>query len=323
MDTIKTNFYKSFNIKTDELNHKKLINTLFIDSNYKKLTETNKYAQELLDQINATTNEKKTYDFLLGYECARILTPKICTNTSYKINILLHCQDIDFCKGFIYYVDNNYDRFDIYYYIHVNYDGKINTSKKLTEIKDYFSSKKITVDSPSVYTNDWPKYFAKRVKQPFDGIVSFDYTSLSILHPKGYFLNIVPSAYNKVRVLFNAFLFRSVVVIHNPILSELLVLSQTLQTKDRIDKDYASKYPSQLKLDHVNLSQILDDSKIQNILDNIKERESQLEKVNFIELWLNFNENFIKTKSSSFDLINFDDVTETKFPDDYDDKNNN
>lgn len=312
MDSIKSNFYSCFPIKNSELN--KTISTKQIFGKHKQQydtstsTRTNIYAEKLIDLINASRDIKINYDYLLGWECAKIILPKVCIDIKYVVRIMIVMQTSYFIQGFYDYAKYQFSKFEFEKSFILSYFSNKN-------VQDLFPNEKINLWHISRNFNQYDKKENKELI--YDGLVSSDYYIIQNLHPKGFFLNIIPRYLATIRIMFCGFLFKNNILIDNPILSEILIMSNTIHHNSRKSSDICNLIPEKPS----NTSQeifdkVYKDMEIDNILNNLASRSKQMNIFDYCAIWSEHNEELLKIKQSVFDILDFDRIEETKSPDD-------
>ena len=324
MDSIKSNFYACFPVKDCELNHHASSKSIFNKPGSDYYPKTNNYAEKLLELINASRNDKIDYDYLLGWECAKIILPKVCVDIKYVVRIMIVMQNTSFIKGFYNYANQQFANFE--------FDKSFITLKSFEEnvIRSLFSEEKVKVDyykSKYVHrNNDYLDRFAKKEYKSvlYDGIISSEYRMISNLHPKGFFLGIIPKRLAGIKVMFNGFLFNNVMLIDNPILSEILTINNGVRNSSRQAYHVTQINPDEpSNATHDVYEKIYNDMEIRNLLNCVDSRQSQLNLFDYCAIWANHNEPLLKTKKSTLDILDFSGIEESKFPnsDNNDNKN--
>ena len=288
MDSIKSNFYSCFSLKNSEHNRIASTKNIFEGSGNVKSPQTNSYAEKILSLVNAAHDEKFDYDYLLGWESAKIMAPKLCNDIKYKTRILIVHQTPLFIKGFYAYVKQNFAKYDV----DKSFAADIRHYK---EIQKLFLNESINLLAPS----ETPK------SKTFDGIISCDYGWIPALHPKGILLNLIPRVNPEIGIMFCAFLFRNVMLVDNPILSELMTICHSIQNSSRQGSRICDMFPDELSQSHPETFEaIAKDMDLKNIIKYIQDRQSQLDIFDYCSIWSSHNESFFKTKS----LTNLNDI---------------
>jgi hypothetical protein len=230
---------------------------------------------------------------------------------------MIALQHPDFIKGFYAYASRQYSKFSFNKFFvtcNKNYVG---------QYEELFPDEKINVKyyiNQTKYTNTHKN---KISYGEFDGIISIEYKMIEYLHPKGIFINLIQREIPDVYIMFCAFLFKNVMLVDNPILSELLTICTNLQNISRQYQKICSVFPYSISPKYSDLHQLIrKEMELDNVLKYISERKLQMDKLDYCALWSNQNEEFIKLKSSNLDLIDFSLVSESVFPNqDYKDNN--
>ena len=311
MDSIKSNFYACFPVKSCELNRQASTKSIFSKCALDYYPKTNKYAEKLLELINAARNDKVDYNYLLGWECAKIILPKVCIDIKYVVRIMIIMQNASFVKGFYDYANQQFSKFE--------FDRSFVVLKSSEEknIRVLFPEEKVYVECYKSVDNFSIRFTKKECKTLlYDGIVSSEYQMIFNLHPKGSFLGIIPRKLAGIKVMFNGFLFNNVMLIDNPILSELLTICNSVHNSSRqsINMTRINPYePSNAA--HDVYEKVYNDMEIKNLLNYIDNRQTQLNLFDYCAIWTNHNESFLKTKKSTLDILDFSGIEESKFPD--------
>ena len=312
MDSIKSNFYACFPVKSCELNRQASTKSIFNRRGSNYYPKTNKYSEKLLELINASRNDKVDYNYLLGWECAKIILPKVCIDVKYVVRIMIAMQNASFIKGFYDYANQQFSKFefDRSFVVLKSSEGK--------NINVLFPEEKVNVECYVSNNDSYSSRFAKKEHKSvmYDGIVSSEYRLISNLHPKGFFLGIIPRELAGIKVMFNGFLFNNVMLIDNPILSELLTISSSVHNSSRQANNITQINPDeQSNASHDVYEKVYNDMEIKNLLNYINSRQTQLNLFDYCAIWTNHNESFLKTKKSTLDILDFSGIEESKFPD--------
>ena len=183
MNSIKSNFYTCFSLKNSEQN--KNVSTRIIFRNESDLyqSSTNRYAEKILSNVNAAHDEKVNYNYLLGWESAKLLLPKLCFDIKYKIRIMICFQSAMFVKGFYAYANQQFSKFE--------FDRSFITLDRQEEkqIHGLFANEKVDVTCYKSF-KDFTNHDTKKTTI-YDGIISAEYRQIVSLHPKGFFLNLI------------------------------------------------------------------------------------------------------------------------------------
>jgi hypothetical protein len=312
MDSIKSNFYACFPVKSCELNRQASTKSIFSrwGSNY--YPKTNKYVEKLLELINASRNDAVDYDYLLGWECAKIILPKVCIDVKYVVRIMITMQSASFIKGFYDYANQQFAKFE--------FDRSFITFKSVEEknIRALFPEEKVNVECYKSSNDSYSTRFSKKEYKSllYDGIVSSEYQMISNLHPKGFFLGIIPRELAGIKVMFNGFLFNNVMLVDNPILSELLTICNSVHNSSRQANHITKINPDEpSNATHDVYEKVYNDMEIKNLLNYINSRQTQLNLFDYCAIWANHNESFLKTKKSTLDILDFSGIEESKFTD--------
>jgi len=149
----------------------------------------------------------------------------------------------------------------------------------------------------------------------YDGIISSEYKQIASLHPKGFFLNIIPRNNAAIHVMFCAFLFRNVMLIDNPVLSELMTMNYYTQHASRKSSKTLAKFPcGQSHASPDVYEEIYKTMELDNILRHINDRQRQMEMFDYCSIWSAHNESFFKIKPSRFNIGDILDFSTIEFP---------
>lgn len=326
MDSLKTSFYTCYSLKNSEENKSIGVRGIFEASGILGYPKTNTNAEKIISCINAGNDEKINYEYLLGWEAGKIIFPKLCYDLKYKIRILIAFQSPLFVKGFYTYGAQQYSKFETEKTFLITIKASGNSDEK--EISEIFKDKVSFLKFNTVrnFHSALSKKFYGRCT--YDGIISFEYAMIGSLHPKGFFLNLISRENQVISVLFNAFLFRNVMLIDNPILSELMTLSYQIQNASRSKHEVLSIIPDHRPIyQPETYEKIINDLEIMGIMHHIQVRQNQLKLVDFCSIWSSLNELFFKiklTRVSAGDILDFSLI---EYPDqnnnDNENKNNN
>jgi hypothetical protein len=283
---IKFNFYYACNIPTtpllDDVHSYRVITRTTKCPNF----HTNTYSSNVLSLVNSS-DMKINYQFLQGWECAKVLLPKVCIDHNYVTKILLALMDNGFLEGFDHYKnsDDKFKKFQIEYsVVTIKYRPKERQNLKIYEYSKY---------------KDYMKNYYKTKFDTFDGVVSCNYLGLFNLHPKGYYLSLVPRNKVELYTIYNSFLFKSCVLIDVPILSSAFILGRSIKHNSRLCYDIPLYVPYSSQTNYfeeqVEVSNALELDKMKKI---IAARQEQLAKYDYASEWFSSNENFINLDSS-------------------------
>lgn len=300
MDT-KSNFYLQFELKNSEFNKKSDNGKVFICYNYKRAKpkpKVTKHVDKILELYNINTEHKHTYHYLLGWESAKILLPKICINYIYSVKICIANQDKDFILGFAKYKSIYFEQYDVRYYLDI-----------------YYSAENIVVDSIKIGKINIISRESDKVNhtEKFDGVINNDFSHIGFLHEKCQYLVIQHREQIDMQAIYCSFIMKYVTLIDIPILPFIIFVCNTLQNKSRIS--YKNSWPlsiSEYKLNHYY--SMCEHMELESIIKIINERSQQLVKIDYVSKWSELNPMFYENANDSSFIID-DDRVETGQPD--------
>ena len=278
---IKSSFYLPIKVgNPDYSRHISSCNLFSLTSDIVK-SKPNKYAESIVELVGMTSKTEINYDILLGWESAKILIPKVCTDYNYIVKILFVGQSLDVIQGFEAYrmSNENYKRFQVEYSI-IAIGKKIKSD--LYNVIGHFVSFREYVTEKRVNFSDL-----------YDGIVSNDFYASKVLHLKGHYLNIVCREMLDVTCMYMSCIFTDSLIIDVPILSDIFILGKLVRNSAHLDRVVISRMPKPMK-SNVNDSfyKFYDALDMGTITTTISNRKSQLGKVDYQSLWFSLNPEF-------------------------------
>lgn len=292
---IKTSFYLPIVLGTNK--HLSHINTksIFIRRWEVSKIRSNDRAEKIISLVNIINNEEIDYSYLVGWESAKILLSKICVDYNYKTRIVFVGQTGNFILGFEYYrlTHKFYKKFEVEY--------------SVIEIGKFIAPNSLEVNSILKYHNH-SAYLSDNMNKTnniYDGIISYDYSMIQNLHPKGYYLNIIPRGNFDIHCMYSAFIFKKSILIDAPILTELFILNNSVRNASRENSIIAKTIPiSPSSYNPEIYENIVSELNLRNISKTITTRQEQLNKVDFQALWFELNEDFTSTQLTEDILSN-------------------
>lgn len=290
---IKSSFYLSFPIKNSEHNKRVETSTIFKTDNANIKIQTNSAAEKVLTLANSVKFAGLNYNYLCGWESAKTILSKICLDCNYVLRILIVGQTEQFILGFQAYQKNHevYSKFEIEYHAYVSHGDKI--SKSIASLQKKWNYHAL-LDNREI------------TDIKYDGIISCYFTHSYLLHPKGFYLNIVPRNNFEIFVMYSAFIWKTSVLIDVPILSELFVLNNAIIRASRENWHIISFIPirpSSRTATPEKYDEIFNELELKAISNRIKARQNQLDKIDYASLWFELNPNFGTTIQSEVDLL--------------------
>lgn len=306
MDT-NSHIYKSITVKNSAQSSAREYGKLFVKAESIYTPKTNQYIEKILELISITGGVKN-YDYILGWETAKVILPKICVNLRYVVKICIDYKSVNFMCGFNHYLSLNYSNFE--------FEIEISFYQKIHEVNLF--------NNPSI---KYKRMILSDNSNNYDAIVSCNYSLVTELHNKGYYLLFVPIKDIKLAAMYSAFIFKNIQLIDITVLTEVFVLCNATQNKSRLKDNNIRKMPTGFNNRHdENIRIIESEININEIVKSIDERHQSLNKFDYVSIWFKNNEIFIKSDISSDDIIDFStlDLTaiDEKQQDHYENKDN-
>lgn len=308
MNSIKSNFYSCFSLKNSEYNKNISTRSIFKSGDTLYHSITNSYAEKIVSFANAANDEKINYDYLLGWESAKVLLPKLCFDVKYKIRIMICFQSVMFVKGFYNYAKQQFPKFEF------DRSFLVLDRQEEKQINGLFDNEKVDISFYKTYL-DYENHSMSN-KHIYDGIVSAEYRQIVSLHPKGFFLNIIPRNNPAVKIMFCSFIFRNVMLIDNPILSEVMTMNYYIHHVSRQTSRVLQMLPhEQSNYSPEVFEEIYKELELNTIMHALDDRQKQLNIFDYCSIWSSYNESFFKIKSTQPNIGDIIDFSLIKFPD--------
>ena len=288
---VKSCFYYSSVIESSEHNISAETESIFKKTIQFNNITANSRAGKIIKLVNSLGKDIN-YDYLCGWEAAKVLLPKICTDCSYIVRILIVGQSEQFLAGFNYYRIMHFAPFEIEYYVYtfgkylIN-GGIIKKQKQWNTHSDYvlMTSQEQTVK--------------------YDGIVSCDFSAVASLHSKGFYLNIVPRDSFEILIMYAAFIWKTSILFDTPILSELFILSSLVRNKSRLSSTVTIYIPEKSTSSPIYskiFDEIFSQLNLRNLRTTLVTRHDQLSKLDYQSQYFELNPELIISNENSSEL---------------------
>jgi hypothetical protein len=325
---IKSKFYSIFNLNSNlicktiknNINHASATDSVYLDT----LSLFSGFSNEITQGFPF-----KPF-FVLGWECAKFILPKICVDSNYVVRVLSFKYHDLFMDGILKYAKKFYPDFDIQYvFIEIDVFNKFKDCN--VKLEDNITN--ITISSKLLFQQFYGEgyEFLEKVlkikKNVYDGIISWNYKLLKYKKEDGYYLYLGDKNNLQDVILYNFVFSHKCTVYDNPILPVVFILFSTLD-----HRTYKSMYfsiisvPSEKLYENKSKKYLekiseLDIDKISKI---IKTKQEHLLKVDYIELWCNKNPECLSflTKSDVIDIKEILSTSEKQNHNNQDDEKN-
>jgi hypothetical protein len=279
--------YTSIAVKNSEHNSNKVVSKIFVKSDNANTPKTNQYIEKILE-LTSIASGVKSYDYILGWEAAKIILPKICVNLKYIVKICINYKSVNFICGFNHYLSLNYSKFE--------FEIDVNVYQKL------YNTNLLNANSMVKYK----KIILTDASNNYDTIISCDYSLASNLHNKGYYMLMVSAKDVKAPIMYSAFIFKNIKIIDVTVLSEIFILCNTIQNKSRLKEEIIKKTSISFVNRHEEYVKLIEsDMNVDEIVKMIDARHQSLHKFDYVSIWFKNNEELGKLNTVSNDIIDF------------------
>jgi hypothetical protein len=293
----KSNLYYSTSIKNSELNNHSHTKIIFGKTSGVYGAITNRYAENIL-ALTSATNGVKSYDYIAGWEAAKIVLPRICIDHRYIVRICLSKYSAKFIMGFYSYLIKTYANFETELDI-VYQAGLLPSLKKSLEAANV--QYKTLISAASMER-------IPKSDNHYEAVIACDYSLINHVHNKGYYMVTPPRKEAEHVIMYCGYIFKNVQLIDITILSEIFVLCNAMHHPTRGSARIAGHIPTSQFTRHGEdtTKKIKEDMNTAEILKTLHARQRMLDKFDYVSCWFACNEDFTKTAEVSTDILNFD-----------------